>query len=193
MSSLFKKNSLCAPGERQIQQINKLIILIKGMQERNKNIMSQITDWATQDGQDLSSIQQILINVVNGITALDTLITQFQMSPGTLSASDQAALDGIQVQVKSLLAQSANISTAIPTAPTANVISSTNPIIPSNPPVPSNVVVGTNASGQPINTAGQVIPAIPNAQNISNPNINNPSAPNLSGVPVVPGSQIKIS
>ena len=78
--------------------------------------MSAITDWAAQEQADLSGISATLNAVVTGIAALDALITQFQNSPGTLSAADQAALDGIQSAVKALATQASAISTAPPSA-----------------------------------------------------------------------------
>ena len=61
--------------------------------EKEHHIMSQITDWAEQEQADLTAVSATLDTVVAGVTALDKLITDFQNSPGTLSAADQAALD----------------------------------------------------------------------------------------------------
>jgi predicted metal-dependent enzyme (double-stranded beta helix superfamily) len=87
--------------------------------EREKHLMSQITDWAAQEQADLTAISNTLDTVVSGIAALDALITQFQNSPGTLSPSDQAALDGIQAASKALVTKSSAISVTppVPTPP----------------------------------------------------------------------------
>ena len=79
--------------------------------------MSQITDWAAKEQADLDTISVTLDGVVAGIAALDALITVFQNSPGTLSAADQAALDGIQAASKALVTKSAGISVNPPAPP----------------------------------------------------------------------------
>lgn len=56
--------------------------------ETQKNIMSQISDFAAKVNANFATIQ-------DGITKLDNQIQAFQNSPGTLSAADQAALDQI--------------------------------------------------------------------------------------------------
>ena len=60
---------------------------------QQENLMSQVTDWAAKEQADL-----------------DTLITNFQNSPGTLSAEDQAALDAIQASSKALVTKATAIS-----------------------------------------------------------------------------------
>lgn len=84
------------------------------LEETEQYIMSQVTDWAEQEQADLTAISGTLDTIVTGIEALDAKITALQNSPGTLSASDQAALDAIQVASKALVAKSAAISTAPP-------------------------------------------------------------------------------
>ena len=79
--------------------------------------MSAITDWAAQEQADLTAISTTLDGVVAGIANLDTLITNFQNSPGTLSASDQAALDGIKAASAALVTKAGAISVT-PPAPT---------------------------------------------------------------------------
>lgn len=76
--------------------------------------MSQITDWADAEQVDLSTVSATLNGLVTGIAALDKQITDFQNSPGTLNATDQAALDGIQASVKGLVTQSAAIKVTAP-------------------------------------------------------------------------------
>jgi hypothetical protein len=68
--------------------------------------MSAISDWAAKEATALASIQA-------GIANLDTLIQNFQNSPGTLSPSDQAALDAIAATSASL----ATAANAVPTPP----------------------------------------------------------------------------
>lgn len=92
------------------------IAILKRMEEMETKIMKQIDDFATAQQSALDSISASLDGIATGITALDTLITNLQNSPGTLSASDQAALDAIQASSKSLVAKAAAVSTAPPVA-----------------------------------------------------------------------------
>ena len=55
--------------------------------------------------------------ITAGITNLDNLITAFQNSPGTLSAADQAALDGIQAASQALVTKADAVSVVPPVAP----------------------------------------------------------------------------
>ena len=84
-----------------------------------EKLMSQITDWAAQEQQSLDAISSTLDSIVAGVAALDTLINNFQNSPGTLSPSDQAALDAIQASSKTLVAKVQAISVNPPVAPSA--------------------------------------------------------------------------
>jgi hypothetical protein len=77
-------------------------------------LMSQITDWAATEGANLAAVSKTLDNLVTGIAALDALIANFQNSPGTLSAADQAALDGIQAASGALVTKAAAIVVAAP-------------------------------------------------------------------------------
>ena len=79
--------------------------------------MSQLTDWAAAEQADLTAISNTLDTIVAGVAALDTLITNFQNSPGTLSPSDQAALDAIQTASKALVTKSAAIVVTPPVPP----------------------------------------------------------------------------
>ena len=79
------------------------------LKETEKKIMSQITDWAAKNQADLTAIGSTLDGIVAGVAALDTLITNLQNSPGTLSASDQSALDAIQASADALVTKSAGI------------------------------------------------------------------------------------
>jgi len=82
---------------------------IDDLEDMEKRIMSAITDWATKEQANLDAISGTLDGIVTGIAALDALITSLQNSNGTLSASDQAALDAIQASSASLVTKSAGI------------------------------------------------------------------------------------
>jgi hypothetical protein len=62
--------------------------------------VQSITDFAAATQANFDKIAQ-------GIQSLDDQITAFQNSPGTLSAADQAALDGIQAASARLAAAAA--------------------------------------------------------------------------------------
>ena len=89
--------------------------------EREQNIMSQITDWAAKEQADLDAISGALDGIVAGVAALDKLISDFQNSPGTLSPSDQAALDAIQTASTAVVAKTKAIvvTPPVPPAPVA--------------------------------------------------------------------------
>src|ERR1035438_3026948 len=89
---------------RHLQLLEQVDNKIDQMKQQESKNMSQITDWAAQQQADLTSISTTLDGVVAGIVTLDTLITNFQNSPGTLSAPDQAALDAVQAASKALVA-----------------------------------------------------------------------------------------
>lgn len=97
--------------------IRKRRLLLGKLEQLSRNLknnMSQITDWADAEQVDLSTVSATLNGLVTGIAALDKQITDFQNSPGTLNATDQAALDGIQASVKGLVTQSAAINVTSP-------------------------------------------------------------------------------
>jgi broad specificity polyphosphatase/5'/3'-nucleotidase SurE len=104
-----------------IETRRSALTLIAGLIQQNvqqeQKYMSQITDWAAQEQADLTTISTTLDTVVAGVAALDKLITDFQNSPGTLSAADQAALDGIQSASHALVAKAQAISVTPPTHP----------------------------------------------------------------------------
>lgn len=87
------------------------------IEHTERKIMSAITDFATANQASLDAISASLDGITAGITALDTLITNLQNSPGTLSPSDQAALDAIQASSASLVAKAAAISVTPPPTP----------------------------------------------------------------------------
>lgn len=91
--------------------------ILHRMEEMEKRIMSKVTDWAAQEQADLTAISNTLDTVVTGIAALDKLITDFQNSPGTLSAADQAALDAIKAASGALVTKASAISVTPPAAP----------------------------------------------------------------------------
>lgn len=90
------------------------IAILKRMEEMEKILMKQIDDFATANQASLDALNVSLDGITAGITALDTLITNFQNSPGTLSAADQAALDKIQSASAALAAKAAAIDTTPP-------------------------------------------------------------------------------
>ena len=79
--------------------------------------MSQLSDELAAVQANLDATSATLTSVAAGVLALDQIINDFQNSPGTLSAEDQAALDKIQSASNALAAQASAISTAPPTPP----------------------------------------------------------------------------
>lgn len=92
---------------------------LKQMEER---IIMTVKEWAEQEQADLTEIKGTLDGIATGVANLNKLITDFQNSPGTLSAQDQKFLDDIQAQSKALAEQAKAIKTEPPT--------------PSEPPTP---------------------------------------------------------
>ena len=97
----------------------QLTSLIAANIQKEQEFMSQISDRAAALKADEDAISANLDSIVAGIAALDALITNFQNSPGTLSPSDQSALDGIQAASTALVAKSAAVSTVPPAPPSA--------------------------------------------------------------------------
>jgi hypothetical protein len=95
-------------------QIGEIVNLLRAANTKGDSIMSVITDWAAKEQADLTTISTNLVTITAGVKKLDDLITTFQQSPGTLTAADQAALDAIQAQSKTVLAASAAIDTSAP-------------------------------------------------------------------------------
>lgn len=77
--------------------------------ENQERTMSAITDFAAQVNANFATIQ-------SGIASLDAQIQAFQNSPGSLSPSDQAALDGI-VAASGALAAAASAPVVPPVTP----------------------------------------------------------------------------
>jgi len=78
--------------------------------------MSAITDWAAKEQADLTAISGQLTTIAAGIAKLDAMITALQASPGTLSPSDQAALDAIEAQSAALATAAKAIDLTPPAA-----------------------------------------------------------------------------
>ena len=78
--------------------------------------MSAITDFASATQTILTKISSDLDSIGADITALNAQITAFNNSPGTLSATDQAALDSISQAATALQAKSDAL--VVPPAPT---------------------------------------------------------------------------
>lgn len=68
-----------------------------------KLMASKIQEWAEQQEADLEEINSTLEGIGQGIVDLDKKITEFQNSPGQISAADQAFLDAIQTKSKALV------------------------------------------------------------------------------------------
>lgn len=85
---------------------------------------------------NLSQVTNTLSNIQAGVLKLDQMITDFQNSPGTLSPSDQAALDAIQQASKDLVAQSGAIDVTPPST-TPPGTPGTGPADPTNPSAPA--------------------------------------------------------
>ncbi len=79
--------------------------------------MATVQDFINAEAPVLASLGTALTALGAGVKALDDLITQFQNSPGNLSAADQAALDQIQATSQALVAQANAISTTPPGQP----------------------------------------------------------------------------
>jgi pectin methylesterase-like acyl-CoA thioesterase len=79
------------------------------LQETERKIMSQLTDWAATENADLTAINANLNAIVTTVANLSAHIAAFNNSPGTLSASDQAAIDAIKATSDTLVTQSAAI------------------------------------------------------------------------------------
>ena len=79
--------------------------------------MSAISDFATAVQASFDKVSADLDTIVTGIANLDSMITAFQNSPGTLSAADQAALDGIQTASQALVKKADAVVVTPPTPP----------------------------------------------------------------------------
>jgi hypothetical protein len=97
---------------------------IEGMErailERLNQIMSAVTDFAAKVTPVLSKVSADLDSIQTDITALNAQITAFNNSPGTLSATDQAALDAIATSAAALQTKAdAVVPPVLPPVPAA--------------------------------------------------------------------------
>ena len=72
--------------------------------------MSAITDFSAKVELNFAALK-------TAIAALDAQIVAFQNSPGTLSATDQAALDQIVADSAALVTQAGTVTTPTPPTP----------------------------------------------------------------------------
>jgi hypothetical protein len=77
-------------------------------------LMSALSDELAAVKASLDGVNTSLDSITAGIAALDAKIVAFNTSPGTLSAADQSALDGIQSASAALLAKAQGVSTTSP-------------------------------------------------------------------------------
>lgn len=110
-------------------QINRLEILMATQPTSLSNQLGSIQG-------NLSQVTTTLGNVQAGVLKLDQRITDFQNSPGTLSPSDQAALDAIQQASKDLVTLSGAIDVTPPST-TPPGTPGTGPADPTNPSAPA--------------------------------------------------------
>ena len=96
----------------------KIIERLDRLHEQGHKLMSKVTDFAAAVQAAFDKVNADLDTITAGITNLDNLITAFQNSPGTLSAADQAALDGIQAASQALVTKADAVSVVPPVAPT---------------------------------------------------------------------------
>ncbi len=126
--------------DHQPREIKENRALLRNLVKLSKELhitMSQISDWAVAEQADLTAIAGSLAAIVSGVTILDTLIANFQNSPGALSAADQASLDGIQGAVRGLVTQAAAINVTPPqVAASAAAAAAAVPGAPSVPYAP---------------------------------------------------------
>lgn len=73
-----------------------------------------LSDELSATSANLAATSTTLDGIATGVLSLDALIVAFQNSPGTLSAGDQAALDGIVAASGALATKASAISTAAP-------------------------------------------------------------------------------
>lgn len=98
--------------------------------ERLDNIMSQITDFATATNNVLAKISSDVDSIGADITALNAQIAAFNNSPGTLSATDQAALDSISAAATALQNKADALVVPITVTPPATLTGTTSTSTP---------------------------------------------------------------
>src|SRR6266581_342211 len=62
---------------------------LEKLEQKLETFMSKFTDWADAEDADIAGIKDLLNGIAAGIANLDSLISAFQNSPGTLSDADQ--------------------------------------------------------------------------------------------------------
>lgn len=92
-------------------------LVLKRIEQLEEKIMSQLTDRLDKIQGDLDTIGGAVEGIAAGVLNLDKIITDFQNSPGTLSPSDQAALDKAQAASAALVTKVKAITTEAPGAP----------------------------------------------------------------------------
>jgi hypothetical protein len=98
--------------------VGGIIARLDQIHAQGTKLMSQVTDFAAKVQASFDKVNADLDNITAGIQSLDALITAFQNSPGTLSPSDQTALDQIQAASQALVAKADAVSVTPPTPPT---------------------------------------------------------------------------
>ena len=81
--------------------------------------MSQVTDFAAVVNTAFVKVNTDMDSIKTSIADLNAQIVAFQNSPGTLSAADQAALDGIQAASQLLVAKADAMVVVSPVPPPA--------------------------------------------------------------------------
>lgn len=99
------------------QAQNAILCKLDDLSRKEDINFMAISDQLKQEDANLTAIGSALDGIAKGIADLDTLIQNFQNSPGVLSAADQAALDAIVAKSTAVAAQAAKVSTAPPAPP----------------------------------------------------------------------------
>ena len=107
-----------------IRSDRKFIITIDDLDKLGDRIMSAITDYTAKVQAAFDAISTSVDDIAADITQLQTTIANFNNSPGTLSATDQAALDDVQAKATALVTKikaldTATSPTVLPVAPTS--------------------------------------------------------------------------
>jgi prophage DNA circulation protein len=87
-------------------------LILERIEKQGERIMSAITDFAAKVNANFATLS-------TEIQALDDKITAFQNAASTLSAADQAALDGIAAASAALVTKAAAVVPVTPPAPAA--------------------------------------------------------------------------
>jgi hypothetical protein len=101
---------------RELSKPREIFIALKALYKQGEQLMSAVSDWAAKEATTDAQISAALDVLTTGIAALDTIIQNFQNSPGTLSPADQAFLDAAAATSAALAAKAQGISTTPPGA-----------------------------------------------------------------------------